>query len=310
MERAFFVGIFAAFLIGHGPCAFAQTGGRGPATQNSVNTLNVTNIRNTTDDQALPKLELGLGASGVFINDYPGSNQQHYVWLPIPYLVYRGNFLRADQNGDMRGVFLQNAEIDIDASASGSVPVNSNLDQAREGMPNLDWMGEVGPRLLVHIYRSSKYSLEASVPVRWVFSTDLTRIDDRGFDFNPEIYLRRRAWFDPHGTVLAYYGALWGTSQLTRYFYEVSPQYATADRPVYSAVPGYMYDYVGFEYHHTSSPTSPLIMFVGVSESFLAGAANRLSPLMLSIENQEVIAGFIYDFYRSKEKAPPNQEFE
>ena len=269
-------------------------------TQTPTRTLATAPSNSIDEGNSLPKYELGLGYTGIFVNDYPGSNQLHYVWLPVPYFVYRGDFLRADRDGSMHGVFIDNAEVDIDASASGSVPVNDSQDEARAGMPNIDWMGELGPRVLVHILRTSDYDLDASIPVRWVFSTDLTRVDDRGFDFNPEIYLRRRAWFDRRGSLLAYYGALWGTSQLNRYFYEVTPQYATPDRPVYSAVPGYMYDYVGLSYRHDPSPTSPIVYFLGFSEAYMAGAANRDSPLMKSIENQEVFVGFIYDFYRSR----------
>lgn len=284
---------------------FAQSVNRTTAsTQNAVSGLSVNNIRGTSNGQkALPKLEMGFGMISTYLNDYPGSNQQHYFWLPLPYLVYRGDFLRSDRHGALRGILLDSTEVDIDASVAGSFPVNGSEDQARQGMPNLDWMAEVGPRVLIHLIHKPKLTLDFSVPIRWVFSTDLSRLDDRGFDCNPELTLSRRSWFDPHGTFIGYFGALWGTSQLTRYFYQVSPQYASANRPAYSALPGYMYDYVGLNYRHSPSSTSKMLYFGGFDESFYAGAANRNSPLMRTIQNQSVFVGIIYDFYRSKERA-------
>ncbi len=302
------LGLIAAVVllaINIGDCCYAnaQAPSRLTAsTQDAMTGLSLANIRARSGGQKpLPKLEMGVGVSSALLDDYPGADQMHYVWLPVPYFIYRGNFLRSDQNGNLRGVFLNSTEIDIDASVAGSFPVNSADDQARQGMPNLDWMGEFGPRVLIHLIHKPRMTVNFSLPVRWVMSTDFTQIDGRGFDFNPELVFSHGLGFDPHGTIVAYYGALWGTSELTRYFYDVAPQYATPSRPAYSAEPGYMYDYVGFTYHHAPSSKSRFLYFCGVDSSFFAGSANRRSPLMRSIQNQSFYAGIIYEFYRSQE---------
>ena len=38
----------------------------------------------------LPRLELGIGATGISVPDYRGSSEQRSYVLPFPYVVYRG----------------------------------------------------------------------------------------------------------------------------------------------------------------------------------------------------------------------------
>src|SRR5688572_20313454 len=43
--------------------------------------------------------EVGLVAGGAYLPDYPAAGQNHSKWIAAPYLIYRGNILRADREG-------------------------------------------------------------------------------------------------------------------------------------------------------------------------------------------------------------------
>ncbi len=51
-----------------------------------------------------PLWEAGLGIGAVTFPDYRGSDRTQTYMLPVPYFVYRGEFLKADRNG-LRGLF-------------------------------------------------------------------------------------------------------------------------------------------------------------------------------------------------------------
>ena len=53
-----------------------------------------------------PLWEIGLGVAGLRVPDYRGSDQSRTLWFPVPYLVYRGQWLRADREG-ARAVLLE-----------------------------------------------------------------------------------------------------------------------------------------------------------------------------------------------------------
>ena len=51
----------------------------------------------------LPLWELGLGVAGLWFPDYRGADETRGYVLPVPYVVYRGEFFKADRNG-IRGM--------------------------------------------------------------------------------------------------------------------------------------------------------------------------------------------------------------
>jgi len=73
--------------------------------------------------------------------------------IPFPYLVYRGTFLKADRNG-IRGTFFDSDRIELSLSLSASLPVNSDDNRARQGMPDLQPTVEFGPSLDLTLWRT------------------------------------------------------------------------------------------------------------------------------------------------------------
>src|ERR1700693_4533042 len=114
-----------------------------------------------------PLWEAGLGIGALSFPDYRGSDQTRLYPVPVPYLVYRGDFLKADSNG-VRGGVLNREYVELSVRVNPPVPVDSNNDHARHGMPNLRPTLEMGPSLDFHLWRSGDGRLKfgAVLPIR------------------------------------------------------------------------------------------------------------------------------------------------
>ncbi|MDR3395720.1 MAG: MipA/OmpV family protein [Parasulfuritortus sp.] len=187
-----------------------------------------------------PLWELGAGVSALSFPDYRGSDRSDTYAMPFPYVVYRGEFLKADRNG-IRGTFFNNDRIDLNVSVGASLPVKSSDNAARQGMPDLKPTVEIGPSLDLTMWRTDdhRYKLDLRLPVRTAITVD-SSMQDIGWVFSPRLNLDVR---DPLGLpgwnlgLLA--GPMFGSARNHQYFYAVAPQYATADRPAYEARGGY-----------------------------------------------------------------------
>ena len=98
--------------------------------------------------------ELGIGISGITFPDYVGSDERRTWPLPFPYVVYQSRRIKVDQ-GTVSGILPLTDRLSLDVSAGGALPVDSSHNKAREGMDDLDAVGEIGPSLKYDIYRSS-----------------------------------------------------------------------------------------------------------------------------------------------------------
>ena len=188
-----------------------------------------------------PEWEFGLGATGFTFPDYRGSDERRNFVLPFPYVIYRGDILRVDRQG-VRGVFFESDRVQFDFSASGTPPVDSDRNRAREGMPDLDPTFEIGPRLNVILLRdeSRNRALSFRLPVRAVIATDLSYADAQGFTAYPNVtYDARPRFYDYRWRLGLQAGLLYATSRYHRYFYGVDEASATPQRPAYSATGGY-----------------------------------------------------------------------
>jgi outer membrane protein len=191
--------------------------------------------------EQLPLWEAGLGAAVLSFPDYRGSNERQLWLLPFPYVVYRGEYLQADERR-MRGIFFKTKRVELDLSFNGSVPVDSDDNDARRGMPDLDATLEIGPSLNVKLMETAerKTQVELRLPARAVLASDFSYVRQVGWVFQPNISVDVR---DPLGHagwklgLLA--GPIFSDRRYHRYFYEVAPAFATAARPAYSPGGGY-----------------------------------------------------------------------
>ena len=68
-----------------------------------------------------PLWEFGLGVGGLALPDYRGSDERSVYALPVPYIAYRGKWLRADKDG-ARAVFIDARDVEVNLSVNGSCP--------------------------------------------------------------------------------------------------------------------------------------------------------------------------------------------
>ncbi len=187
-----------------------------------------------------PLWELGAGMSVLSFPDYRGADESRLFAIPIPLVVYRGTFLKADKDG-IRGSFFDSDRIDLNVSVGASVPVSSDENSAREGMPDLQPTVELGPSLDLTLWRSRdrRYTLDLRLPVRAAV-TVMGGMDYVGWEFSPRVVLDVSDVAGITGWNLGLLaGPIYGSERSHEYFYSVAPEFATADRPAFEAQHGY-----------------------------------------------------------------------
>ena len=184
----------------------------------------------------LPTFELGLGLSAIHLPDYPGAEQNTNYLLPFPYIIYRGEKLRAGRDG-IRGLLFEHKYLELDISAGGSLPVNSDDNDAREGMDDLDLSFELGPSLRIKFFESDTHKLQLRLNTRALISTDFPDMKYEGWLFNPELrWTEQTSKRSLIGTSLQ---ARYGSQGYHSFFHGVSSEFVTAEREEYRAERGF-----------------------------------------------------------------------
>ncbi len=247
-----------------------------------------------------PLFELGLAGGAGYTPDYPAAEQSHVRGIVAPWLIYRGRILRADEQGARARTLLGDG-FELAISASGSFPTASRDNRAREGMPNLDWIGEIGPTLIWTVWRdldpAAPRRVVLETPVRAAFSTDLTSISYRGLTFEPDIAFQQRNLLVRGSRLRVSLGAVFANDRYMEYFYGVAPEFARAGRPAYAARGGYLGTRLQMSFRVPITDTVSLV--AGGRVFNFSGASNRDSPLFRREWNYSVAAGFSWTLYRS-----------
>jgi outer membrane scaffolding protein for murein synthesis (MipA/OmpV family) len=190
--------------------------------------------------RSAPLWELGVGAAGLSLPDYRGSGQRSGYLLPLPYVVYRGRFLRADREG-ARAVLLDTDRFEVNLSLNAGPPAHSRAGGARAGMANLPGSFELGPKIQATLWRGAGGSrLNLDLPLRAVYS--IAGSPQRlGTVFVPNLDLGLATGTPWRLGLQA--GALWGSRGLHQHYYGVSAADAVntpaLQRPAYEARGGY-----------------------------------------------------------------------
>jgi outer membrane scaffolding protein for murein synthesis (MipA/OmpV family) len=253
----------------------------------------------STDESGLPLWEIGVGAAAISTPAYPGADDQNTRGLALPFILYRGDILRADESG-IGARLLRSDRVEFDIGLAGALPSDSDDVEARRGMPDLGTLFEFGPRLKVKIAdldRSSR--LRAELPLRAVIEArgGLRR---QGWTFEPRLVYERvgegGAW-----TFQGQLSAVVGDKRIQRYFYEVQPQYANINRPAFEADAGLLLTRLGV--FGTRRINRDLRLFGFLRLESYKGAANRASPLHLRDHGVSGGFGFAWTWKRSSRRA-------
>ncbi|MDO8990222.1 MAG: MipA/OmpV family protein [Sideroxyarcus sp.] len=185
-----------------------------------------------------PLWEVGAGFAGIDYPVYRGSDERKSYLLPVPYIAYNGEVLQVNRER-VRGLIFKRDTVEMDISINGSVPAKGAA--ARQGMPDLDPTLELGPSLNFHILytEDKKNTFDIRMPLRAVISSDFTHFRHSGWLFQPQLNLdfydiERSGW-----NIGLVGGVIYSDRHYHGYFYDVEPQYATAERPAYTSAGGY-----------------------------------------------------------------------
>ncbi len=199
-------------------------------------TLLSTTHANDTTAATKPKWELGVGLGGLSLPHYRGSDQRSEYAAPIPYIRYNGKRLKVDKEGG-RFYFYNGEHVTVDVSTAFSFPVDSTDNRARQNMPDLDTIIELGPKIQFNLYESGNKNLRfrLALPLRAAIATDISNTQAIGWVFSPYLQVRYYSGWESAISI----GPVWASEEYHDYFYQVAPEYATSSRPAYDAKAGY-----------------------------------------------------------------------
>lgn len=244
----------------------------------------------------LPLWELGAVFFGVYQQAYLGSDQNLTRALPLPFLIYRGDVLRADQERlGVRALNTPTFEVDIDFS--GAFGSSSDDIEARRGMPDLGTRIELGPRVKWNLGAAPGGGRwQAEFPLRAVFDVD-DRLATLGLSFEPGLQYSRRSisgWAYSAGV-----SALLGNRRRNEVYYSVDPAFATPERPAYEASAGLVAWRASLSLSRKLTPDWQLFGFVRMNS--LAGSAIEDSPLVRRTTGASAGLGVAWTWKRSEQ---------
>ena len=253
------------------------------------------------DDGTLgrPKWEAGAALLGGRVPDYPGSDKSRGRGLVAPLFIYRGPVLRIDEGG-VRGRVFHTPDLEFDLTATAAF--NARNNDARQGMPDLDYLFGVGPQLVYKGLRDLPGKPTLHLKLRALLSTNFHHLDSRGYTFDPELRWNTRPWAsDPRWQMTLSLQPTWATRALHRYFYQVDASQATASRPAYDARGGYLGTEAAITL--TRRQNERITWFVTARALSLHGSANADSPLFKARSNLSMLAGVAWTPWQSEERA-------
>ena len=251
---------------------------------------------------SLPEYEIGAGAIGLNTPDYPGSENNRFRVVPFPYYIYRGKYIRSDDEGT-RARLLSSKRHETGVSLGFNFPVNSEDNLARKGMPNLDAVFAFGPRLLLRFLTDvPNHRLNFTLAARAIFSSkfsfnNLFRAE--GFDIEPRLAYWYR-WQKSKTTVFSSCGVSFASQKANAFFYDVAPEFSTPTRNTYTSHAGLVESSVSIGLGQEI--TKKWFFFTGTSWRNLDNSSNLASPLLVSRNNYGVILGVVWTFYESENK--------
>ena len=228
---------------------------------------------------------------------YPAAAESQGKILPVPFVIYRGERLRVGEGGIIKAMAVDKPRFKIDLSLGAAFNANSDDAKAREDMPDLDFIFEIGPEVSIMLNNTDASETWLNLQFRKVFSSDFSRIDDRGYIFQPEISYQGEHLFGDSDSFKFTFAPIFATKKTHQYFYQVDDKYSTTERPAYKAKGGYLGSEIvlvnRFKVRHDIS------IFVSSKLGLYKGASNADSPLFKKDLNYAFGVGLKWTLYQS-----------
>lgn len=188
-----------------------------------------------------PLFEYGLFVGSVYLADYPAADQSRLRTIPAPLIRYHGDLFRADDENGTRFRFINKKDFDFDLSFGGSFPTETGNNSARIGMPNLDFTGEIGPRLTYYFYRNKNIGqIRIGLPLRGTFATNFKKWYGVGYVFAPIFQAYKFNFLVENLDLFFSHTLNYLDEGQADYFYQISSQYQSSERPTYDAHAGFL----------------------------------------------------------------------
>ena len=259
----------------------------------------------TLEDDMLPVWEVGAFAAAFNSPEYPAADQRQSNVIPTPYFIYRGETIRIGEGSIARAVAIDKDWYELDLSLAGSFNANSEDNEARAGMPDLDFIFELGPQLRVRLSKfkfeqHGKAELFLNLQARAAFSTDFSGINKRGYVFQPVLSYRQRGWLSEKTALSFSLSPIWATEKLHDYFYQVGNDFVTEQRQAYDAEGGYLGTNlsVGVSFNATEN----IRIFTVARASLHMGSANENSPLFRDKSTYAYGVGMVWRLWKSEQR--------
>jgi hypothetical protein len=249
--------------------------------------------------------EMRLAAFTRYGSSYPASEETQFNFIPLPFPVYRGRYLRlgADAEKPIQGRLFRRDRIRLGIDFDLRFGSDSDEIAARTGMPDLDFMLEAGPELELQFVDGhlAGGDLFLALQLRAAFSFDGLDPTYRGLVFNPELqYLKKLR--KPGQQLRVRLTPTFANSDYMAYFYTVEPQFATPQRSAFDAKSGYMGTDISVALRQPI--TKRFEIWGGLRFGFHQGAKNDSSPLYTQDVTPSIYVVFLYKFWESKKKVP------
>ncbi len=240
---------------------------------------------------------LGAGLGVFDYKLYPGAKKSKQLVLPVPYFTYRSPMFEID-----RGIksFLYNSEeIVIDLSADFGLPVDSDDTEARKGMPDLDFVLQLGPSLefMLNDKKTNYFDARFEIPARVAFVASINNSQNIGYLVEPRFSFNHHRSSDNGLSHKATVGLKFATQKFNAYYYDVPAEFATATRAEYKSEAGFAGSFLNYRMAYNKND---FVYWAFVRYQSLRGATFENSPLVLQNDYYFFGAGISWIFSRSR----------
>lgn len=235
------------------------------------------------------EFNFGLGYVGLETHHYRGSDQTKKFDLYVPYVYYKSENLEAN-NAVINGYFINTRFLSLTLSMGANPNVESEENDARTDMPELNYNFGIGPMAIIHLIKSDSVHLQIESNIRREFETDFSLT--RGIGYTSNSYLTLRL-FGESSEMDITWGKSYADKSFHRYYYDVYEEYATEDRPEYEAEGGYSGEIFIFSFKFRMGP---FLVFPFYRADYLADVAYEDSPLFKQKHYHFYGAGLFYVF--------------
>lgn len=243
-----------------------------------------------------PSWEFGVGGGYFSGFDYPASKDENQRLIALPFFIYRTPVFRLG-GGGVRAVAIERPRVKLDLSIGGSLNASSDGEGVREGLPDLDFLFEIGPQLEVRLFDRTmqgggRLQGRFTSELRAVFATNFKNVSSQGLvaelGFGVNYGNVRGSGID----LITALDVSFANEKLQDYFYEVDPEFVTDSRAAFDAKGGYLETklFAGFGIR----PLRNVRVFTGVFTGLFEGARNQDSPLFETTTQTGFALGIVW----------------